>query len=219
MAGASFDSFSSEVRWALINNWIENAVVIQEGDRRQFELDVEIESQMNTVRAELYLSKLLSEADADPPTESEIKAYYDEHSSEFILTADSYLLEMYHAKTCDSLQIFQARFDPANPQSTQNENVMSQRWLARSDELSGNMEMLLAGMSPGGWSDMQQDIDGCRVLRLARAYSGGAVLDLDGAREEIKVQLMIESNHQRREELMSDLRRRFPVAIFVEDSL
>jgi hypothetical protein len=219
MAGASFDSLSAEVRWALINNWVENAVVLQEGARRLLEQDAEIEAQMNTVRAELYLSKMLDEESAEPPSDSEIKTYFENHSSEFVLTADSYLLELYHAATCDSLRSFQARFNPADLQTKDGEAVIEQRWLARSDELDGNLEMLLGGMTPGSWTDMQQDADGCRVLRLVRTYAAGAALDLDGARDEIKMQLMIESNHQRREDLMSDLRNRFPVTIFVEDSL
>jgi hypothetical protein len=219
MAGASFDSLSKEDRWTLINNWVENAVVLQEGARKNLDQDVTIESQMSAIRAELYLSKLLAEAEAEPPQDSEVEAYYEKHSSEFVQTADSYLLELYQAAACDSLRSFQARFNPADRQTAEGAVVMEQRWLARSDELNGLLETLLAGMSSGGWTEMQQDADGCRVLRLVRTYAAGAVLDLDGARDEIKVQLMIESNHQRREDLMSDLRQRFPVTIFVEDSL
>jgi hypothetical protein len=219
MAGANFDSLSSEVRWALINNWVENAVVLQEGERKHLDQDVNIESQINTARAELYLSKLLAEDEEKPPSDSEIEAYFEQHRSEFILTADSYLLELYHAATCDSLLSFQARFNPADPMTEEAKAVIEQRWLASADELSGYLGSLLSQMSPGSWTDMQQDADGCRVLRLAKTYSAGATLDLEGAREEIKVQLMIESNHQRREELMTDLRSRFPVTIFVEDSL
>jgi hypothetical protein len=219
MAGASFDSLSSDVRWALINNWVENAVVLQEGDRKHLDQDASIESQINTIRAELYLSKLLAEGEEKPPSDSEIETYFEQHRSEFILTADSYLLELYHAATCDSLLSFQAHFNPADPITVESEVVLEQRWLASADELSGYLGSLLSQMSPGAWTDMQQDADGCRVLRLAKTYPAGAALDLDGAREEIKMQLMIESNHQRREDLMTDLRQRFPVAIFVEDSL
>ena len=45
------------------------------------------------------------------------------------------------------------------------------------------------------------------------------MLDIEGARDEIEMQLTIDSNHRQRDELMSELRRRYPVTIFVEDSL
>jgi len=85
--------------------------------------------------------------------------------------------------------------------------------------MNGFLQTLLVGMKPGEWTEVQRDPDGCRALRIVNIYAAGETLDLEGARGEVEMQLTIDSNYRQRDELMSDLRRRFPVTILVEDSL
>jgi hypothetical protein len=94
-----------------------------------------------------------------------------------------------------------------------------QRWLAYATELNEDLKTTLSGLLPGEWTETQSDDDGCRALRLERRYPAGTMLDLEGARGEIEMQINIDRSYRQREELISELRSRYPVTIFLEDSL
>ncbi|MBU1638506.1 peptidyl-prolyl cis-trans isomerase [bacterium] len=216
IAGAPYDSLTNEERWSVINRWIGSAVLLQEGRRRGLDDDPMILSRLNEIKAELYLSKLLYEMEDTSPSDSAVRAYYDEHISEFTQTSDSYLLELYRADDCSSLASFIAEFKPEQESGT-GAAVLEQSWLARTDQMNGFLQTLLVGLNPGDWTEVQSDPDGCRALRVVSTYLAGETLDLKGAREEIEMQLMTDSNHRQRDELMSELRRRFPVKVLVEE--
>jgi hypothetical protein len=218
MAGLPYDSLTNEERWSLINRWIESAVVLQEGEQRGLDKDLGINMRLEDIRAELYLSALLQELEEITPTDSEISAYYADHQKEFVQTVDSYRLELYRASDCDPLKVFIAEFKPETSLDGSGV-ILEQRWLARTDQMNGFLQTLLAGLKSGDWTEAQQDPDGCRALRVVNIYNAGETLDLEGARSEIEMQLTIDSNHRQRDEMMSDLRRRYPVTILVEDSL
>ena len=218
MAGLPYDSLTNEERWGLINHWIENAVILQEGERRGLDEEAAIESRLDEIRAELYFSNLLYEMEEITPSDSVVDAYYEEHKAEFVQTSDSYLLGLYRADSCDVLTSFIAEFTPEDEDGT-DAVFLEQRWLARTDQMNGFLQTLLVGLTGGDWTEVQQDPDGCRALRVVKTYSAGEVLDIEGARDEIEMQLTIDSNNRQRDELMSELRRRYPVTIFVEDSL
>lgn len=216
MAGVPYDSLTKDEQWTVINRWIENAMLLQEGRRRGLEADPALLSRLDEIKAELYLSRLLYAMEDELPTDSAVQVYYTEHQDEFVQTSDAYLLELYRADDCSTLKSFMEAFQPGQDNAS-SAVMLEQRWLARTDQMNGFLQTLLVDLNPGDWTEEQSDPDGCRALRVVKTYLAGEKLDLPGARDEIETQLMIESNHRQREELMSDLRRRYPVNVFVEE--
>jgi hypothetical protein len=117
LAGAPLDSIAASERWTIINTWIENAVISQEGEQRGLKQDPALLAQLERIRAELYLSRLLQKQNWDAPSDEEIQNYYDAHRQEFVRAEDGYLVELYFSPTCDSLTRFAERFPAGDPRA------------------------------------------------------------------------------------------------------
>jgi len=220
IAGVPFDSMTFGERWSIVNHWAETAMLRQEGVRRGLEEDPSVQAHLDQLRSEIYLSRMLRTEQAPVISDEEVERYYAEHGAEFLQMDDSYLIECFRADDQETLDQFRPQF------TTGDSTLLIEGRVAREGTwLLGRQALHNAGLSeiselhPGEWSELRQDEAGWSTIHLLHLYEAGSTPGLEAVDEQIRTQLMIARSHRAQEELMSDLRRRYPVAIFLEDSL
>jgi hypothetical protein len=219
MAGMSVDSLSSADRSRLIQTWVEGALVDEEAKRRGLDHDPEIKARMMQIRAELYRSKLLSALPSPSPSDSAVAQYYTVHRAEFLRPVDAYSLELYWAEHEGTRAQFRDRLRRGDTTMLASGEVSSEgRWLAESRELPEDLEKEISSLKPGEITFPRPYEDGYRVARLLESYPAGTVLDLSAVHDEIVARILLEDSRRRQDSLMTALRERYPVSLFVSDS-
>jgi hypothetical protein len=220
LAGTPLDSLTSTQRTQLMERWIERALVDQEGKRRHLDRDSDIQAKLTAIRSEVYLSKMLSEREPGAPSDSAITKYYQIHRSEFLRPVDAYLLELYWAEHQNVVAKFRDQLVRGDTSMVAAGDISNEgRWLAESGELEGEFERELASLKPGEVTFPRPYEDGYRVARLLEVYPAGTTLDLSVVRDEIAKRLLVEQSKTRQDSLLNVLRERFPVKVFVRDSI
>ncbi len=219
-AGVSLDSLPRPARWRIIDTWIERTLVDLEGARRGLDDDRELSEKLAALKSELYRSRLLAEQPSPPPADSVIEHYYREHQNEFLQASDAYLLELYWSEDLTKLTEFRARLPQGDTTMLANQQVASEgRWLAESDELDPDLEGTLDTMQTGTLTEPRPYGDGFRSLHLLEKFPAGTVLRLDAVRDDIVGRLLVEESRRRQEQMMIELRDRYPVEVLLSDSL
>jgi hypothetical protein len=220
IANMPVDSLSAAQRWQLVQAWIESQLVIAEGQRRKLDHDGEIAGKLAAVRTELYRSKLLSEMPSHPPSDSVVSAYYAVHRLEFLRPVDAFSLDLFWAEHRETIAKFRDQFLHGDTTMLKTGDVNSEgRWLAEAGELPADLEKELASMQPGEVTFPRPYEDGFRVARLLDVFPAGKVLDLSAVRDEITERLLLEQSRARQDSLLAMLRGKYPVKIFLRDSL
>jgi hypothetical protein len=220
LAGMPADSLSRADRVRLVNAWIERALVDLEGEHRHLNKDPGILAKLESVRSELYRSKLLAELPSEPPSDSVISAYYDAHRQEFLRPMDVYSIELYWTQTADLMSRFRLQLMNGDTSMVAAGDVTSEgKWLAEAGEMDEDLQREVSSLRPGEVTFPHPYEDGYRVVRLLDVYPAGRVIDLPAVRDEIVQRLTIEQSRHREESLMASLYKRYPVKITMPDSL
>jgi hypothetical protein len=220
LAGRSADSLTKTERWQLVEGWIERTLAGLEGERRHFDKRSDVRLELDMLRGDLYAAKLLAEIPAAAPTDVEVQTYYDAHRKEFLRPVDAYLLELYWAEYENIMSLFRRQLERGDTSMVTAGDVSSEgRWLAESGELDAAFERELSSLKPGEVTFPRPYEDGFRLARLVESYPAGTVLDLSVVRDEIVARLLLAESHRRQDSLQTSLRDRFPVMLFINDSL
>ena len=220
LAGIPADSLSGPQCWQLVNTWVERTLVEMEGERRGFANDDEMAARLSVLRAELYRSRLLSENPAAAPTDSAIASYYAAHRAEFLRPVDAYLIELYWSEQEPAMTQFRSALATGDTSMLAGGEVVAEgRWLAESGELPPELERELASLKTGEVTFPRPYEDGYRIARLLEMFPAGRVLDLSVVRDEIAARQAVEQSRRRQDSLIAALRERYPVRIFLKDSL
>jgi hypothetical protein len=204
-------------RW--VDNWIEGELVAAEAKKRKLDHDGEIVAKLATVRTELYRAKMLADMAAPPPNDSAVAVYYAAHRQEFLRSGDAYLLELYWAEHRETIALFRDQLARGDTTMLRIGDVSSEgKWLAEAGELPPDLDRELTSLQPGEITFPRPYEDGFRIVRLLEVYPAGKVLDLSAVRDEIVARLMFEQSRRRQDSLMTVLRERYPVRIFLKDS-
>lgn len=218
LAGVPLDSLTESEQGRLIQDWVERAMVEQEGRRLKLDGDEEIQQKLTRLRTELFRARLLSDLDEGVPSDSMVEAYYEEHKSEFLRTRDTYLIELFWSDSADTLRTFRERMLGDPDRTVEMPGVFPEgRWLAESGEIDEDLEREIKELQAGAVTKPRPAEDGFRIVRLVETYPAGTVLNLEAVKEEIVRRLVMEQSRQRNEELMRQLRNRYPVTIYVEE--
>lgn len=220
LAGRPADSLTKAERWQLVEGWIERTLSGLEGERRNLDERSDVRLELDMVRDELYAAKILAEIPAATPTDAEVQTYYDAHRKEFLRPVDAYLLELYWAQYENIMTLFRRQLDRGDTSMVTAGDVSSEgRWLAESGELDPDFERELASLKSGEITFPRPYEDGYRVARLVESYPAGTVLDLSVVRDEIVARLLLVQSRLRQDSLQAALRERYPVTLFINDSL
>ena len=220
LAGRPADSLSKAARWQLVDAWVERTLADLEGERRGLGQRVDVKLQLEMLRADLFASLLLAEQPAPPPGDQEVQAYYDAHRKEFLRPVDAYLLELYWAEHESVMAMFRGQLVRRDTSMVTAGDVSAEgRWLAESGELDKQFERELASLKPGEVTFPRPYEDGYRVARLLESYPAGTVLDLSVVRDEIIGRLLAAQSRARQDSLLTSWRERYPVTLFMRDSL
>ncbi|MFZ5433849.1 MAG: peptidyl-prolyl cis-trans isomerase [Calditrichota bacterium] len=220
LTGISLDSLSPPDQWRLAAAWVERALVEQEGKEQGFDKDSDIQEKLQALRAELYRAKLLAKIPAPPPDDELIASYYDLHRDEFLRHHDAYLIELYWSEDRGAMADFRRQLVAGDTTLLTEGRVAAEgKWLAESGELETEFEAELASLKPGEVTFPRPYEDGFRAARLLESFPAGTVLDLPAVRDEIAARLVIEQSRQRMDSLDNYLRQKYPVTIFLADSL
>ena len=220
VAGRPADSLSRAERWQIVNAWVERTLADLEGERRGLDKRADVTLQLKMLRADLFASLLRAETPAPPPTDQEVQVYYDAHRKEFLRPVDAYLLELYWAEHESMLALFRRQLERGDTTMVAAGDVSAEgRWLAESGELDKQFERELASLKPGEVTFPRPYEDGYRVARLLESYPAGTVLDLSVVRDEIIGRLLAAQSRARQDSLLTVWRERYPVTLFMRDSL
>jgi len=220
VAGRPADSLSRAERWQIVNAWVERTLADLEGERRGLDKRADVTLQLKMLRADLFASLLLAETPAPPPTDQEVQAYYDAHRKEFLRPVDAYLLELYWAEHESVMAMFRGQLVRRDTSLVAAGDVSAEgRWLAESGELDESFERELTSLKPGEVTFPRPYEDGYRVARLLESYPAGTVLDLSVVRDEIVGRLLAAQSRARQDSLLTVWRERYPVTLFLRDSL
>jgi hypothetical protein len=219
LAGVPWDSLNARQKWHAVNVWIETALVNEEATRRHLDKDGEIAGKLEQVKSELYRSKLLADIKAPVPNDSAIDYYYAAHKQEFLRAGDAFLLELYWAESREMIAKFREQLTRGDTTLLRVGDVSSEgKWLAEAGELPSDLEKEVSTLQPGEITFPRPYEDGFRIVRLVETYPAGRPLDLSAVRDEIANRLILEQSRKREDTLMTTLRERFPVRIFLKDS-
>jgi hypothetical protein len=220
LAGRPADSLSKAERWQIVDGWVERTLADLEGERRGLDKRADVTLQLKMLRADLFASLLLAETPAPPPTDQEVQAYYDAHRKEFLRPVDAYLLELYWAEHESVMAMFRGQLVRRDTSLVAAGDVSAEgRWLAESGELDESFERELTSLKPGEVTFPRPYEDGYRVARLLESYPAGTVLDLSVVRDEIVGRLLAAQSRARQDSLLTVWRERYPVTLFLRDSL
>ena len=220
VAGRPADSLSRAERWQIVNAWVERTLADLEGERRGLDKRADVTLQLKMLRADLFASLLLAETPAPPPTDQEVQVYYDAHRKEFLRPVDAYLLELYWAEHESMMALFRRQLERGDTTMVAAGDVSAEgRWLAESGELDESFERELTSLKPGEVTFPRPYEDGYRVARLLESYPAGTVLDLSVVRDEIIGRLLAAQSRARQDSLLTVWRERYPVTLFMRDSL
>ena len=220
VAGRPADSLSRAERWQIVNAWVERTLADLEGERRGLDKRADVTLQLKMLRADLFASLLLAETPAPPPTDQEVQAYYDARRKEFLRPVDAYLLELYWAEHESMMALFRRQLERGDTTMVAAGDVSAEgRWLAESGELDESFERELTSLKPGEVTFPRPYEDGYRVARLLESYPAGTVLDLSVVRDEIVGRLLTAQSRARQDSLLTVWRERYPVTLFMRDSL
>lgn len=220
LAGRPADSLSRAERWQIVNGWVERTLADLEGERRGLDKRADVTLQLKMLRADLFASLLLAETPAPPPADQEVQTYYDAHRKEFLRPVDAYLLELYWAEHESVMALFRRQLERGDSTMVAAGDVSAEgRWLAESGELDESFERELTSLKPGEVTFPRPYEDGYRVARLLESYPAGTVLDLSVVHDEIVGRLLTAQSRARQDSLLTVWRERYPVTLFLRDSL
>lgn len=219
-AGLPLDSLPSATRWRILDTWIERTLVDLEGQRRGLDKDPQLREKLGALKSDLYRARLLADSPVPSPADSTVERYYLEHQKEFLRPTDAYLIELFWAEDINRLMEFRQQL-PGNDTTLLVQGIVRTegRWLAEAGELDPDLERELDSLNTSAVTLPRPYGDGYRVAHLLEKFPAGTVLRLDAVRDEIKHRLLIEDSRRRQDQLVIDLRRRYPVEVMVKDSL
>jgi hypothetical protein len=219
-AGLPLDSLPSATRWRILETWIERTLVDLEGQRRGLDKNPQLREKLAMLKSDLYRARLLADNPPPPPADSTVEGYYLEHQKEFLRPTDAYLIELFWAEDINRLMEFRQQFADSDTTLLAQDVVKSEgRWLAETGELDPDLERELDSLDAGAVTLPRPYGDGYRVAHLLEKFPAGTVLHLDAVRDEIKQRLLIKESRRRQDQLVTDLRQRYPVEVMVKDSL
>ncbi len=216
-----------------VNQWLTTEMLFQEARRRGLDRDDRVLKPLRDVRRHLAINALLEEEvyteNYPEVTDEQVEAYFEEHTDEF--TADAPIVEISYvlfeqrtAATVFRNAVVQGTdWDTAldnilyNESHAENVIQIGERYYYRERDLYP-LEIWRAArqLGAGGVSFPVATSDGFYIVRHHRTIQTGNPYPIDYVSNEIRERLVIEQRQERYEQLLLDLRRRYPIDIMFD---
>lgn len=212
-----------------INEWVSTELLYQEAVRRRLDQSDIVRERIQAVGKRLAIDALLDEAlfqDSSGISNEEVDRYFADHQTEFTLAEDLALvsLAMFDdrgpANTFRSAIVRGASWDQA-AEDAQTDTVVSAHLLQLSNRkyhtastlFPGELWKLARTVADSSVSFVVTTDAGYHVLFLHKFFRKGELPDLAYIAHEIHGRLLMEGRKRKYEELLRDLRSRFPVEV------
>ncbi len=213
-----------------VNQWLTSEMLYQEARRRGLDRDDRVLEPLRDVRRNLAINALLEDEIYDgilpEVTDEQIEAYYEEHMGEFI--ADEPLMELSFASfeqrtgatsfrnSVDRGEEWDDVLDSIIDDEEQAGGVIEigERGYYRESELyPPEIWRSARQLGTGGVSFPVAVADRYYIIRHHQTIQSGNPYPLEYVSNEIKERLVIEKRQDRYEELLLNLRRRYPIDV------
>ena len=195
--------------------WINSEVLYQEALRQELDQNPDIEKELNRLRRDLLVSRLISKKlDNHKLTiyESQIEEYYSTNKASFTRNEPEVYVFHIHVRskrTADSLyQALRGRGDFVNIAKQISFNTKKETpwklYLAQSEV--PKMIGKLFRMAPGATSKPIELDDGYHIFKLAEKYKNGSIRKLELVRDEITEKIQTRLREEKYKILLSELR-------------
>jgi hypothetical protein len=217
-----------------INQWLVSEILYQEARRRGLDRGDRVLKPLQDVRRHLAINALLEDEvygkTYPDVSDEQIEAYYEQHKEEF--TADQLIIEL-------SYVLFENRNDAV---SFRNTVVRGTDWDSALDEMLNDEERVstvieigepgyyrerdlyppeiwraVRQLGTGSVSSPVSAPTGFYIIQHLSSLRAGNAYPIDYVSNEIKERLVIEKRQERYEELLLDLRQKFPIDITFGD--
>jgi len=212
-----------------INEWVSTELLYQEAVRRKLDQSDIVRERIQAVGKRLAIDALLDEVlfqDSSGISNEEVDRYFADHQSEFTLEEDLALvsLAMFDdrgpANTFRSAIVRGTSWDQAT-EDAQADTVVAAHLLQLSNRkyhtastlFPGELWKLARTIADSSVSFVVTTDAGYYVLFLHRFLHKGELPDLEYLAHEIHGRLLMEGRQRKYEELLQDLRSRFPVEV------
>ena len=217
-----------------ISVWVTDELLYQEAQRENIEGSDRYKEQMEQTQKQLAIQNLLQQfvyADTSGINEDLIRAYFDQHSAEFVLREDMMKLNIVGFTTRESASDFaasvgeasggdswaaaltKAKSSPSGAQSIialPTDQYFSQRTL-----FPPELWKVAASLNINEVSFPVKTNLGYFLLQLLSVIPQGKTADLDIVHDEVRSRLLIERRRQKYSEYLGTLRKRYDVEVLV----
>jgi hypothetical protein len=212
-----------------VNEWVSNELLYQEALRRQIDQSDVVRERIRSVNKRLAVDALLDEVlfqDSSGISSEEIDAYFADHRSEFKLSEDMAIVSIAvfddrgPANTFRSAIVRGSVWDQA-AEDARNDTLLSSHLIQLSERkyhtastlFPPELWKLARTLSDSTVSFVVTADAGYYVLFLHKFFRKGELPDPGYVAHEIHGRLLMEDRQRKYDELLGDLRSRFPVEV------
>src|SRR5581483_1311520 len=212
---------NAEARARFVDNYVVNALLYEEGERRGFAQDPEIVRQVDDLRRRLVVQKVVRDLQNVPPvTDEEIKAYYDANPDKFSTTTirARHILVKDEAKAKDLLA--QVKADPSKFADVAQANSVDAASARKGGDLGffghGRMvpefETAAFALQAGEISDVVKTPYGYHIIKVEEVRAG-TQKPFEQVKEQIRATLRGQALQTRTRDYYDDLKKRANVTV------
>lgn len=201
--------------------WINNEVLYEEADRRGFGERPDLQKQVEKLRKELLVSKLIESAIGNniSVSEDEIKAYYENNKESFILEED--MVKAYHAlfKTSKKANAFRRRLAngekfPKIVKDVFGDSLKIDDWdwgyFVRGDVIP-EIANVVFNVRPGRFTGAIKSNYGYHVLFVLDKLKKGEERKLETVKEEIRLKLTTKKKQEKYQRFLLQTKSKFKI--------
>ncbi len=217
-----------------VNQWLTSEMLFQEARRRGLDRDDRVLQPLRDVRRHLAINALLEEEvysyNYPEITTGHIEAYFEEHKDEF--TADAPVVEISYVLFAqrNTATTFRNAVVRGTDWETELENILmndsqaedvieigEQSYFRERDIYPPEVWRAARQLGAGGVSFPVSTPEGFYIVRHHHTIQTGSPYPIDYVSNEIQERLVIEQRQERYEQVLLDLRRRYPIDITYDD--
>ncbi len=205
----------------LVLQWINNEVLYQEADKRGFDERPDLQKQVERLRKELLVSKLIETAIGNniSVSEDEIKTYYENNKDSFILEED--MVKAYHAlfKTTKAANVFRRRLAngekfPEIIKAVFGDSLKIDDWdwgyFVRGDVIP-EIANVVFNVRPGRFTRAIKSNYGYHVLFVLDKLKKGDERKLETVKEEIRLKLTTKKKREKYQRFLLQTKSKFKI--------
>ncbi len=200
-----------EVRSEFIRRWVEEEILYQAAVERKFDSDPWVVQRIDELSRTLAVTRML-ELETNKltsPSISEVKEYFQEHSSEFVWSHVHLVIDYWSSDNRNGMDRLRSNLLRGNNTSIWSGDIgtLDNARISLDGPESTTPEIwnVIHSMKIGATSQVHSLNDRLWVFKLIERYEPGEPKGFDNVQDEIKARLMDNLRHQQRDNLIRSL--------------